>query len=124
MLTALSLFSALIAAPAHLHGSPQAPGTEDQHQHATVGSQQTGAVPDMHGMMASMMAADAKLDELVKKMNAATGSAKTDAMAELLMALVQQHRAMHGSMMNMTSMMDMMHGSMPMMQHDATPSGH
>jgi len=60
-------------------------------------------------MMAAMMASDAKIDELVKKMNAAKGAAKTDAIAELLTALVQEHRMMRGSMMtNMSSMMDMM----------------
>ena len=54
---------------------------------------------------------DAKLDELVKKMNAAQGQAKVDAMAELLTALVHNHQQMHGSMANMMSMMEKMHGT-------------
>ena len=42
-------------------------------------------------------------------MNAAEGAAKTEAMVELLTALVQNHRTMCGPMMaNMMSMMDMM----------------
>lgn len=49
----------------------------------------------------NMMASNAKLDELVKKMNAARGEARVDAMAELLTALVQNHQTMHGNMSNM-----------------------
>ena len=49
-------------------------------------------------MMGNMMASDAKLDELVKKMNDAKGQAKIDATAEVVNALVQQHRAMRGMM--------------------------
>jgi len=111
ILTALGIFTALVAVPAHLHGLPQTqasqhedhhPGTTDTPTRATVSQPQTN-------MMAAMMASDAKIDELVKKMNAAKGAAKTDAIAELLTALVQDHRMMRGSMMtNMSSMMDMM----------------
>jgi hypothetical protein len=59
--------------------------------------------PGMKGM--DMMASSAKLDELVKKMNAAQGQVKVDAMAELLTALVQQHQSMHGNMAEMMSKM-------------------
>jgi hypothetical protein len=60
-------------------------------------------------MMATMMAKDAKLEELVRKMNTARGSAKTDAIAELLTALVDNHRTMCGPMMaNKMSMMNKM----------------
>lgn len=48
---------------------------------------------------------DAKLDELVAKMNAAQGQAKVDAMAELLTTLVKQHQRMHGTMGQMMSKM-------------------
>ena len=62
----------------------------------------------MMAMMAKMKATEQKLDELVKKMNAATGPEKVDAIAELLTALVQDHRAMHESMMaNMPGMTNM-----------------
>jgi hypothetical protein len=50
-------------------------------------------------------ASSAKLDELVKKMNAAQGQVKVDAMAELLTAMVQQHQSMHGNMGEMMSKM-------------------
>jgi hypothetical protein len=66
-------------------------------------------MPGMAGMKGmDMMASNAKLDELLKKMNAAQGQAKVDAIAELLTALVQQHQSMHG---NMAQMMSMMHGN-------------
>jgi hypothetical protein len=57
------------------------------------------------GMGMNMTASDAKLDELVKKMNAAQGQAKVDAIAELLTALVQDRRHMHANMAGMMSMM-------------------
>jgi hypothetical protein len=59
-------------------------------------------------MMADMKAADLKLDELVKSMNAATGEAKTIAIAQLLTEMVRQHQAMHehmGTMMDQQMMM-------------------
>ena len=56
----------------------------------------------MAKMMAAMKANDQKLDELVKKMNAAQGTAKVDTIAELLTALVQDRRTMHESMMGRT----------------------
>ena len=43
-------------------------------------------------MMAKKHANDAKLDQLVRKMQAATGAAKTDAVAELLAALVEDRK--------------------------------
>jgi hypothetical protein len=45
-------------------------------------------------MMADMKASQAKLDDLAKKMNSATGEAKVSAMAELLNELVRDHRMM------------------------------
>ena len=65
---------------------------------------QAKGMAGMKGM--DMTASNAKLDELLKKMNAAQGQAKVDAMAELLTTLVQQHQSMHG---NMAAMMSMMH---------------
>jgi len=64
---------------------------------------QAKAMPGMKGM--DMKAADAKLDELVAKMNAAQDQAKVDAIAELLTALVQHHQNMHGNMDQMMSKM-------------------
>jgi len=64
---------------------------------------QAKAMAGMKGM--DMKASDAKLDELVAKMNAAQGQAKVDAMAELLTTLVKQHQSMHGNMGEMMSKM-------------------
>ena len=68
-------------------------------------------------MMADMKAQDARIAALVARMNSATGAAKTDAMAELLTALVQQHKSMRD---NMDAMMQM-HDSMMMQM--MPPSG-
>jgi hypothetical protein len=75
----------------------------EQHQQGTAttpGTTTPGPQGGMRGnmMMGNMMASDAKLDELVAKMNDANGPAKTDAIAEVVNALVQQHRAMRGMM--------------------------
>ena len=63
------------------------------------------AAPNMHHMMkmhehmmAEMNAGTAKLDGLVKEMNAASGEAKITAMVAVINELVQQHKAMHGHM--------------------------
>jgi hypothetical protein len=65
----------------------------------------------MHGKMMAdrMLAADTKLQDLVKKMNEATGPAKMDAIAAAVNELVEQHRAMRGMM---TDRMDSMKGMM------------
>ena len=57
-----------------------------------------------------MTASNAKLDELVKKMNSAQGQAKVDAMAELLTALVQTHQGMRDNMSHMMEHMGAAHG--------------
>ena len=49
-------------------------------------------------MMGEMTAGDAKLDALVKEMNAAPGDAKVNAVAAVVNELVRQHRAMLGRM--------------------------
>jgi hypothetical protein len=52
-------------------------------------------------MMARMEAMDARLDELVKKMNTTTGSKKTDAVAAVVNELVAQRKQMREQMMAM-----------------------
>lgn len=60
-------------------------------------------------MTDGMMAADARLEKLVKEMNEANGPAKTDAIAAVVTELVEQHRAMRGMMAgHMASMKGMM----------------
>ena len=63
-------------------------------------------------MMADMKAADAKLDELVTTMNAASGEAKVTAIAQVVNELVRQQKAMHEhmGMMDQQMMMRMMDG--------------
>ena len=58
-------------------------------------------------MMAQMQAGDARLDALVKDMNAAKGEAKVDAVAAVVTELVTQQKAMHGHMGQMHQMMMM-----------------
>jgi endonuclease V-like protein UPF0215 family len=95
--------------PAHLIAT--AGGQHEQHQ-GSPPSTETAASKPGNMMMGNMMASDAKLEELVKKMNDATGQAKTEAIAEVVTALVQQHRAMHGMMAGMTpGKMGGMHGT-------------
>ena len=52
-------------------------------------------------MMAKMEAMDARLDDLVKRMNAATGSKKPDAVAAVITELVAQRKQMREQMMAM-----------------------
>jgi hypothetical protein len=63
-------------------------------------------------MMAEMKAADAKLDDLVNAMNAATGDGKVTAIAQVVSELVRQQRSMHGHMGRLGNqlMMPMMGG--------------
>ena len=63
-----------------------------------------------HSMMADMKAGQEKLDDLIAKMNAATGPQKMDQMAAVLTELVAQQKAMHAHMM-------------AMMGHDSAPHG-
>jgi hypothetical protein len=56
-------------------------------------------------MMAEMKAADARLDALVKEMNAASGEAKVNAVAAVVTELVRQHKSMHERMGQMHELM-------------------
>jgi hypothetical protein len=67
---------------------------------------------DQEVMMAEMKSADQRLDDLVAKMNAASGTAKADATAAVVNELVSQRRTMRDGMMKME------HGMMAhMMEH-------
>ena len=112
----LLLSAALISAPAHGwqvsaedHAKHHPGGDAAPKAASAAPAPQTPSTPQAKGMAGmNMMASNARLDELVKKMNAAQGQAKVDAIAEVLTALVQDHQSMHG---NMASMMSMMHGA-------------
>jgi hypothetical protein len=113
--TVIAALSVVMASPADLRGQ-QATDPADHAAHHPDASATQVAAPATPAPMASMMS-NAKVDELVKKMNAAKGTAKTEAMAELLTALVQDRRACEPMMANMMKMMETMHGpnaTMPM----------
>lgn len=65
-------------------------------------------------MMTEMKAADQRLDDLVSKMNAASGPEKTDATAAVVNEMVTQRRAMQSGMAKMQQ--DMMGHMMEHMQ--------
>jgi hypothetical protein len=111
----LGLIAGLMMMPSSLDGARQ---TQDEHN-AAIASQSAGRPSGK--MKMGMMASDAKLDELVKRMNAAKGAAKVDAMAELLTALIENQRATCGPMMaDMMTMMSMMR-KMGDGGHDSAP---
>jgi hypothetical protein len=103
-----------LSAPAHLHGQQTSATQEHEQHHPGPAAEQPPSTGDQHAnmmnMMARMKAADQKIDGLVKKMNAARGSAKTDAIAELLTALVADRTECESMMANMMSMKTMMGG--------------
>ena len=97
--------SASLAVPLAARAQDAAAG----HDHAA--HQAAAATPAADGhakMMAEMKAKQDTLDAMVKKMNAAKGAEKTDAIAELLTALVQEHKNMHEEMPGMHMMQHMM----------------
>jgi hypothetical protein len=105
---ALVLLTALTIAPAH--GWQVSPEEHAAHhplaQADKAPTPQPKPAPQAKGMKGmDMKSSNAKLDELVAKMNAAQGQAKVDAIAELLTTLVQHHQGMHGNMSEMMSKM-------------------
>ena len=99
------LVAAFTTAPAH--GWQVSP--EEHAAHHPAAKAEPAPAPQAKGMAGmkgmDMKASNAKLDELVAKMNAAQGQAKVDAMAELLTTLVKQHQSMHSNMGQMMSKM-------------------
>ena len=92
--------------------TPSSPGPSSQANRAA-------DMMKMHQqMMAAMKAADVKLDELVKDMNAGTGEAKISAIAQVVNELVRQQKTMHEhmGMMDQQMMMQMMMGGRGMMK--------
>ena len=116
----LSLVVLSLSAPARLHGQ-QADGQQHEQHHpgaapGTLVPPQAAQPPaepqgQPAGMMARMKASGAQLDVLVKKMNAVTGAAKIDAIAELLTVLVEDRREHESMMGGMAGKMSKMHGA-------------
>lgn len=100
----IGCFAAVMLA-ATLQAQTDEPSAARQHQMAMMG---TG-----HSMMADMQAGQEKLDDLIAKMNAATGPQKMDQMAAVLTELVAQQKAMHAHMMSMMGHEPGPHASAP-----------
>lgn len=102
------------AAPAPKMEMPGAMGTMDEHK------MDEAMMARHHEMMARMDAMDAKLDDLVKKMDAARGSKKADAVAAVVSELVRQRKEMREHMATMQP--EMMHHMMEHMRMGMTKS--
>jgi len=77
----------------------------------THGQDHPGGQADMVSMMSRMTANDAKLDELVTKMNTAEGTLKLEAITQLLTTLVEERRTVYEPVMaHVMAMMSAMHG--------------
>lgn len=96
---------------------PPAPGMEKPGMMGE-GKMDESSMMTMHKeMMAKMEAMDSRLDDLIKKMNAAKGSRKVDATAAAVNELVAQRKEMRQQMMAMQPemmkhMMEHMHAGM------------
>jgi hypothetical protein len=81
---------------------------------------------EMMAMRQSMRAeqanADAKLNELVAKMNAAGGEQKVDAIAAVVSEMVAQRQARHEKMAEMQGKMEAAMANCPMMRKGAGPA--
>ncbi len=124
MLTVAVAMSGLAAsgfvAHAQSSGAPAAkPQTDAQdhqahHPEAEPAPKPADGMSAMQGkMMADMQARDARIADLLAKMKAAQGNAKVDAIAELVTAMAEQHKAMRDGMVQMQGQMMMqMHEQM------------
>ena len=111
--------SLAVVSPARLYGQQAADPADHSAHHPDAPATQT-TPPPAPGVIGAMTSTE-KLDRLLKKMQSAKGAAKTDAMAELLTALVQDRHACEPMMASMMKMMETMggtHATMPM-----TPTG-
>ena len=114
----LTLLAFVLSTPARLHAQQADSPRHDQHHPGATDTPPAAQAPapvpaqaEAATMMARMKASGARLEALVKKMNAAKGEAKTDAIAELLTALVEDRRHHESMMDNMSGMMSTMHGA-------------
>jgi hypothetical protein len=100
----VSLSGALLSSAVPLYAQQLSQDTRHEQHQLTAPAEPpgsaSGAQVNMKDMMARLASRAAKLEELVAKMNAAAGEAKTDAIAELLTALVQDQRNTCGPMMS------------------------
>jgi formate dehydrogenase maturation protein FdhE len=102
----------LTTTPLLAWADPVAVQQQDRQEHHPTAAEQAemqkqeAQTMQMHQkMMADMKAMDEKLNALVTKMNAASGEAKVNAIAEVVTASVQQRAAMRDTMMQMHGQM-------------------
>ena len=114
--TTIAVAALLVGAPASLYAQqPASPADHAGHHPETVAASAQAAPAAGHDhQVAGKPESGPKLDELVLKMNAATGAARVDAMAELLTALVQKHQDCEPMMADMMKKM----GTMDHSAHD------
>ncbi len=121
LIAALILSGAVVAGTAALRAQHQGMVMPEPAKQATSSAQtpppgggmpgmNTGACPMCSMMLSMAQKNDAEIDQLVAKMNSATGSAKIDATAAVVAKLVQERKQMHDHMKQM------MGGQMPMGQ--------
>jgi hypothetical protein len=76
--------------------------TQHDHESAVPDASSVQAVAtDHHEMMTEMQASQAKLDELVAQMNAATGPEKVDRIAAVVTEMVAMHKRMNAMVSGM-----------------------
>ena len=113
----LSLPAALLVAPPGMHAQgPVESHAHEKHTQTGEGSQMMEECQAMMAareeMMSGMRSAEAKLDELITKMNAAQGDAKVEALAEVVTEIAEEQKKTMAMMMTHQPQM-MQH----MMQH-------
>jgi len=108
ILTAVAVVG-LLAGTARFGAVPVAATPQDDHAaHAAAqpAAQNMPGMMKMHEQMMADMKKDAgRLDALVTEMNAASGTAKTDAIAAVVTELVRQHGVMQAHMRGMHEVM-------------------
>ncbi len=113
-LAVLAVVASPAATRAGLHAAGALPQTHDTHKAPPDAPQGMAEMKKMHAQMtAEMNAGDARLEALLKEMDAAPGAGKVDKVAAVVRELVQQHRGMHTHMGQMHQ--DMMGGRGRMM---------
>ena len=113
LVTIVTAFGVVIASAGPLQAQQATDPTDHSAHHPAASATETTPTPPATAATRSMTS-PAKLDALVEKMNSAKGAAKTEAIAELLTALVQDRQACEPMMAKMMKMMGGANDTMPM----------
>jgi hypothetical protein len=108
----------LLAFPAPAPAQPQMmmPGGQGGQKAAKLPQACRDVMAMRDSMRAQQATADAKLNDLVAKMNAASGAEKVDAIAAVVSTMVAQRQAQHEQMASMHTKMQAAMASCPMMR--------